>query len=100
MPTIRDRFIAFHKMNPEVYQLFERFTLEAIDCGVDKMGARLIYERIRWENMITTKGAGYSTESKKLLKLNDNYIAWYARLFMAKNRKHVGIFELRNVVSK
>lgn len=95
--TIRERFISFHKDNPEVYELFERFTFQAIECGVSRLGARLIYERIRWEVIISTKGAGYSAESKKILKLNDNFIAWYARLFMAKNRKHLGLFELRRV---
>ena len=95
--TIREKFIIFHKANPDVYLLFERFTNEAIDAGVTKFGARLIYERIRWETLVATKGAGYSIASGKDFKLNDNFIAWYARLFIAKNRKHVGVFELRTV---
>lgn len=102
MPTktpIKDAFIEFHKANPEVYDLFERFTFEAIDSGMNKIGAKFIFERIRWEIMIATKGAGYCVATKKTLKLNNNFTAWYARLFMAKHRKYVGLFERRKAKS-
>jgi hypothetical protein len=98
--TIRTRFIAFHKANPDIYDLFERFTLEAIDSGMPKVGSKFIFERIRWEILVGTKGAGYCVATKRLLKLNNNFTAWYARLFMAKNRMHIGVFELRVVKSK
>ena len=93
--TIRDKFIAFHKANPEIYDLFERFTLEALDSGMKRVGAKFVFERIRWEIYVSTKGAGYVVASKRLLKLNNNFTPWYARLFMAKHRHHVGAFELR-----
>jgi hypothetical protein len=49
--------------------------------------------------MVKTKGAGYCVAMKRPLKLNNNFTPWYARLFMAKNRKHIGVFELRTVKS-
>jgi len=95
--TIKERFIEFHKANPEVYALFERFTFEALDSGMKKVGAKFVFERIRWEIFVATKGAGYCIATKKSLKLNNNFTAWYARLFMAKHRDHVGLFERRAV---
>lgn len=93
--SIRDRFIAFHKANPQVYDLFERFTFEAIDAGMTKIGSKFIFERIRWEIAVSTVGAGYCVPLKRDLKLNNNFTAWYARAFIAKHREHKGLFELR-----
>lgn len=95
--SIKDRFIEFHKANPEVYDLFERFTGDAIDSGMKRIGSKFIFERIRWEMFVATKGAGYCVASKRLLKLNNDFTPWYARLFMAKHREHVGLFERRMV---
>lgn len=95
MLTIRDKFIAFHKANPEIYDLFERFTFEAIDAGMKRVGAKFIFERIRWEIAVPTKGAGYCVPLHRDLKLNNNFTAWYARLFVAKHRAHKGLFEMR-----
>jgi hypothetical protein len=97
--TIKDKFIDFHKSNPEVYELFEHFTNEAIAAGMTKIGSKFVFERIRWEMMVKTKGAGYCVATKRPLKLNNNFTPWYARLFMAKNRKHIGVFELRTIKS-
>jgi hypothetical protein len=99
MKSIRDRFIAFHKTNPDVYDLFEQFTNEAIASGMKKVGSKFVFERIRWELLVATKGAGYCVASKRLLKLNNNFTPWYARLFMAKHRAHIGVFELRTTRS-
>lgn len=93
--SIRERFIDFHRANPDVYDLFEQFTNEAIAAGMKRVGAKFVFERIRWEILVATSGAGYCVASKRLLKLNNNFTAWYARLFMARNRAHVGVFELR-----
>lgn len=93
--TIREKFVRFHKTNPEVYDLFERFTFEAIEAGMTKLGSKFIFERIRWEIAVATTGAGYCIPLKRDLKLNNNFTAWYARLFIAKHRSHKGLFELR-----
>ena len=97
--SIRDSFLEFHKANPKVYELFERFTNEAIDSGMTHIGSKFVFERIRWETSVVTKGAGYCAALHRPLKLSNNFTPWYAGLFMAKNRKHVGIFACRGVKS-
>ena len=94
--SIRDRFITFHKANPEVYDLFEKFTFQAIEAGMKKVGAKFIFERIRWEIAVSTVGSGYCVSLKKDLKLNNNFTPWYARLFIARHRSYKGLFELRD----
>ena len=88
------QFVAFHLANPGVYVLFKRFAYEAIAAGRARLSARLIVERIRWETTVTTVGAGLSP-SGEILKINDVYIAYYARLFMIDHPTHDNIFELR-----
>tara|TARA_Y100001938_G_C7796179_1_gene284916 strand:+ start:100 stop:429 length:330 start_codon:yes stop_codon:yes gene_type:complete len=83
------RFLEFHKNNPKVYDLFDHFTRQAIESGYDRIGARLILERIRWEANITTKDKDF--------KLNDHYIAYYARRWMKQNPKHKGLFKTKPV---
>ena len=43
---------AWHKDNPHVYELFEKFTMQAINRGHNRLSAWLIVNRIRWETMI------------------------------------------------
>ena len=76
----------FHKANPAVYATFERFALEALKHR-RKFGARMIWERMRWEVLIVTRGSDY--------KLNDHYTPFYARLFMREHPEHAGCFETR-----
>lgn len=93
--TIKEKFLEFHRANPEVYELFERFTFEAINSGMKRVGAKFVFERIRWEIYVSTSGAGYCVPLKRDLKLNNNFTAWYARAFKAKNRAHKDVFECR-----
>lgn len=95
-----ERFKSFHKANPDVFALFERFTMEAIDGGMKKVGAKFVFERIRWELCVSTKGAGYCVASKRILKLNNNFTPLYARLFMLKHKAHANLFERRTIRSK
>ena len=88
--TEEDRFRAFavfHKANPDVYVLFKRFTFEVIKAD-SKVGARLIGERIRWENIVHTRRTD-------IYKLNNNHLPYYARLFMEDFPGHAGFFETR-----
>jgi hypothetical protein len=96
--TIREKFILFHKANPDIYDLFERFTFEAIAAGMTKLGAKFVFERIRWEVAVTTVGAGYCVATKRPFKLSNNFTAYYSRLFMARNRSHK-VFNVRPIKS-
>ena len=42
-------FLHYHKANPQVWQAFERYALEAAKSGKKKYGAKSIMERVRWE---------------------------------------------------
>ena len=88
------RFEEFHKKYPIVYDLWDKFTREAIDRGMSKIGAALIMERIRWETSIKIEDA---RPDGKAVKINDHYKAYYSRLWMLKNPIHKGIFNTRKV---
>lgn len=80
-------FEKYHRDNPEVWKLYERFALEAIASG-NKIGSRAIAERVRWECSVSSKNDDF--------KVNNNYTASYAHIFMAKYPEHRGYFETRS----
>ena len=88
VPSSRERFEAFDAANPRVYDLFERFALEAIRRGKRKLGGRLIIERIRWEYAI-------STDSDDGFKINGNHAPFYVRKFIRQYPGYRSMFELR-----
>ena len=51
--SIEDRFNDFNRKNPKVYELFKKFALEAIRNGHNKLGSKMIVERIRWYTNMT-----------------------------------------------
>jgi hypothetical protein len=86
-PTPAERFAAFDAANPEVWRLFERFALAAVHAGRERIGAKLIVERIRWHVSIETTGDDF--------KINNNYTAYYARRFQAAHPEHANLFQTR-----
>lgn len=86
----RTRFqhwLDFHRDNPHVYELFERFAVEAFSKG-KKVGARNIWEKIRWELAIETNSEDW--------KLNDHFVPYESRLAMLRNPQLAGFFERRD----
>ena len=81
------RWLQFHDANPQVYDLFKRFTRHAIFAGRSSYSARAIFHRMRWHTGIETGGDEW--------KLNNNYSPYYARLFMIENPQHDAFFETR-----
>lgn len=86
-PHLQKAFDIYHAENPRVYELFKRFAFEAIRAGYEKFGAKSIFERARWEISIHTRGDDF--------KLNNNYTAFYSRLFMKDFPQYEGFFETR-----
>lgn len=87
-----DRFTAwkqFHADNPQVFELFVKFSFEAVAAGRKHFGARIIGERIRWYVNIETR----STDG---LKCNDHVWPYYSRLAMAEHPELAGVFECRD----
>ena len=77
----------WHKTNPNVWNMFERYTLEAIQSGRKHYSHWAIVNRIRWNKEIETKGGDF--------KISNDYIGFYARLFHAKYPEHDGFFKLK-----
>lgn len=88
--TIQARFVRFHQEYPKVYDLFKSFALQLIKKGHRKVGARMIIERIRWE---------FATGSKDDMgfKINNYFIAHYARLFLQENPQYKDYIETRSI---
>ncbi len=80
-------FGIFHRKNPEVYELFDRFARKMLR-GSKHGAAKLIFERIRWHVTVDV-----ITEDPP--KLNNNFTALYARLWEERNPTHIGFFRKR-----
>jgi len=91
---MREQVVDFHKKNPKVYELFDRFTRELIHRGFHNYSVNAVFERIRW---FTDQA---DTDGRTTFKLNNNYRAFYARAWMKKNPDHDGFFRTREQVSK
>jgi hypothetical protein len=87
--NILSDFRKYHAANPHVYQLFRRFTLQVINTGRERYGAKSIFEQIRWHTEIESKGEDF--------KINNNYTPFYARMFMYEYPQNDGFFRLRTM---
>lgn len=90
-PTDEELFADFHRRNPQVYRILVRLAREAIGKGAQKLGLRMLWERLRWEINFSTD----TPNDTEPFKLNDHLIARYARLIMAEEPDLAGIFETR-----
>lgn len=90
---LRDDCIRFHRANPEVWRLFEKFTFDRIRRGFSHYSVNGVFERIRWE---TAEADVQGNE----FKLNNNYRPFYARAFMSKYPEYDGFFRTRFQKSK
>lgn len=82
-------FRRFHEENPQVWRLFRRFALEAAQTGRTRFGAKMVWERMRWYTNVET--------NDQSVKLNSNWAAHYARLFVDTHPQHRELFELRRI---
>ena len=79
----------WHKQNPEVWEKFEQYTLEAIATGRKHYSHWAIVNRIRWHSEIETNGGEF--------KISNDYIGFYARLFHARYPEHNEFFRLKQL---
>ena len=82
--SIKYKWWQYHNENPEVYELFKRFTYEVIARGHDQYSSKAIFERIRWHTDVETTDEEF--------KISNNYTPYYARLFMYEHPEHQGFF--------
>ena len=86
--SIEERFRAFHDANPHVYHQLRDMALDLRDRGVTRYGIKALYEVLRYERAIATRGDEF--------RLNNNYTAHYARLIMDETPALAGFFETRD----
>ncbi len=86
--TMPEKFIKYHRDNPEIYDKFVEITLQAILIKkFQHFSAEFIFNVIRWETPIEAKNDPF--------KINNNYKAFYSRLFMAQYPHYDGFFRTR-----
>lgn len=84
----------FHKSNPRVFDLFKTITFRGINKGKKRMSATLVVNVIRWEHFLETtdqKDGGF--------KINNNFVPYYARLFMRDFPQYSKLFSTRTLTS-
>ena len=91
---LEDRYNDWIIENIHVYDLFCKFTLQAIESGKKKISHWLIVNRLRWEVEIETNGM---CEQDKDYKISNDYIAFLARDFVKDYPQHSEIFNLKQM---
>ena len=86
LDLFEDDFLKYHRENPQIYEAFKQFTTKAIERGHKNWSAEAIFNVMRWETGI---------EGNDEFKINNNYKALYARLFMRDYPKYAGFFRIR-----
>jgi hypothetical protein len=84
---IQAGFARFHTDNPHVYEKLVELALQAKANGHKSIGIGLLWERMRWFNLVETTGDTYA--------LNNNYRSRYARLIMSTVPALDGFFKTR-----
>lgn len=80
------KFPAYHLQNPHLYDLFKKYTMEAISSGRNNFSAEAIINRMRWDSLVSGNDS---------FKINNTYKAFYARMFMNEFVQHKGFFRTR-----
>lgn len=88
-PMTAQKFMIYHMGNPDVWRHFEDCALALINNGIKHFGAKAIAEHIRYEKTLQRGADGF--------RLNNNYPAYYARIFQIKHPAHADFFETREV---
>jgi len=88
--TIQQRFEAFHKANPRVYQELYKLASLMKGKGHKRIGMQMLIEKLRWEWYETTT----NTDG---FKINNDYAAHYSRLLMKEKPELAGLFSVRPI---
>ena len=92
-------FNAFHNSNPQIYAAFAKITRREIAIiersrGKLRLSASSIIAEVRNDKRIKT-----TTMRTSGRKIDNAYIAFYARMFMSDNPKYTGLFRTRSIKS-
>lgn len=87
MDAIAIRFEEFDQENPHVYEEIFEIASTAKTNGVDRLGIATIFEVMRYNVAIRTKGDRF--------KLNNNFRAMYVRKLVEEYPQFTNMFETR-----
>lgn len=79
-------FPKYHNENPQIYEAFKKFTFQTIERNFKNFSAEFIFNIIRWETAVNGNDE---------YKCNNNYRAFYSRLFMNEYPQYKGFFRTR-----
>ena len=82
-----EKFPQYHKDNPHIYEAFKHHTHLAISRGFKNFSAEFVFNILRWETGISAKHDPY--------KINNNYKAFYSRMFMNEYPEYANFFRVR-----
>ncbi len=85
--------LKYHNENPEIYDLFCKFTLDIISRGFHHYGSQSIFEQIRWH---TDRP---DVDGKTTFKLNNNHRTFYTLWFARDYPQHDTFFRQRRKIS-
>jgi len=84
-----ETFDKLHEMQPEIFELFEKFTLQVAQTK-KHYSANAIIDRIRWHTEIEGHGT---------FKINAVIVPFYARMFIQKHPELKGFFRMRRAAA-
>lgn len=90
--TTLARFIAFHTMNPHVYESFSQLARQMRATGKKRYSAQAIIYVLRWEYDLKTQG--------DVFEINNDFTSVYARLLCIEEPEFLQFFELRRMPNK
>lgn len=88
---IYGEFVTTHLRHPELFNLYERFVEETVQCGHKHQSSDFILHRVRWETTVNTADETKRTD----FKVNNNYSKYYAEHYMLGHPDRRGFFQLR-----
>ena len=88
------RFQAFHRKHPEVYQTLRRLALDMHARGYRRTSMKMLFEVIRWDHL-----KSMTPDQAEDFKLNNSYSSRMARLLMETEPALAGFFETRELKS-
>ena len=89
MKTQVEKFINYHTLNPNVYDVFKGFVADVKAVGKTKYSSRTILHRIRWHVNIETRRIDD-------FKIGDHHSPYYARMYMYEYNDD-DFFSIKNI---
>lgn len=93
--SIQQRFLEFHRANPQVYEKLVEIARAAKSRGRTRLGINMLWEVLRWNVVVVRTVPNLDDD----FKLNDHFASRYVRLIVTQEPDLADMFELRNLRS-